>query len=41
MKKVVIIGAGGMGREVLDVIDACNQVKETYESSGFYRRSPV
>jgi len=35
MKKVAIIGAGGMGREVLDVIDACNQVKETYQPLGF------
>ena len=35
MDKVVIIGAGGFGREVLDVIDACNQVRETYEPLGF------
>jgi len=35
MKKIVIIGAGGFGREVLDVIDACNQVEETYEPLGF------
>ena len=35
MKKVVIIGAGGFGREVLDVIDACNQVQEAYEPLGF------
>jgi len=35
MKKVVIIGAGGMGREVLDVIDACNKVNRVYEPLGF------
>jgi sugar O-acyltransferase (sialic acid O-acetyltransferase NeuD family) len=35
MKKIVIIGAGGFGREVLDVIDACNQVDEIYEPLGF------
>jgi len=35
MKHVVIIGAGGFGREVLDVIDACNLVQKTYEPIGF------
>jgi sugar O-acyltransferase (sialic acid O-acetyltransferase NeuD family) len=35
MKKIVIIGAGGFGREVLDIIDACNQVEEIYEPLGF------
>ena len=35
MKKVVIIGAGGFGREVLDIIDACNQVQEIYDPLGF------
>jgi len=35
MKKVVIIGAGGFGREVLDVIEACNQIDERYEPLGF------
>ena len=35
MKKVAIIGAGGFAREVLDVIDACNQVEERYEPLGF------
>lgn len=35
-KKVVIIGAGGFGREVLDVIDACNQQEGgMYEPLGF------
>lgn len=32
---VAIIGSGGFGREVLDVIDACNQEKPTYEPLGF------
>lgn len=35
IKKVVIIGAGGFGREILDVIEACNQKKLTYEPVGF------
>jgi sugar O-acyltransferase (sialic acid O-acetyltransferase NeuD family) len=35
MKKVVIIGAGGFGREVLDIIDACNLSQETYDPLGF------
>lgn len=35
MKKVVIIGAGGFGRDVLGVIEACNQVKEEFEPVGF------
>ena len=35
MKKVVILGAGGLGREVLDVFMAHNAVKEEYEVLGF------
>ena len=35
MKKVVIIGAGGFGREVLDVFDACNAIKPEYDVLGF------
>ena len=35
MKKIVIIGAGGCGREVLDVFDACNLVKPEYNVLGF------
>jgi sugar O-acyltransferase (sialic acid O-acetyltransferase NeuD family) len=35
MKKVVIIGAGGFGREVLDVFDAVNAVKPTFDVQGF------
>lgn len=35
MKKIVIIGAGGFGREVLDVFDALNEVKPTYNVLGF------
>jgi sugar O-acyltransferase (sialic acid O-acetyltransferase NeuD family) len=34
-KKVVIIGAGGFAREALDVFDAVNVVKPTYEVVGF------
>jgi len=35
MKEIVIIGAGGFGREVLDVVDACNLVEKTYDPVGF------
>ncbi len=35
MKKIVIIGAGGFGREVLDVVDACNVREEVYDPLGF------
>ena len=32
---VVIIGAGGFAREVLDIFDACNQDKLSYEVLGY------
>ena len=35
MKPLVIIGAGGHGREVLDVVEATNAVVPTYEVLGF------
>ena len=35
LQKVVIIGAGGFGREVLDVLEAVNQVSPSYEIAGF------
>jgi sugar O-acyltransferase (sialic acid O-acetyltransferase NeuD family) len=35
MKPVVIIGAGGFAREVLDVIDAANQGEPQYEVLGY------
>lgn len=35
LQKVVIIGTGGFGREVLDVIEAVNQVQPTYQMLGF------
>ncbi|MBN2043754.1 MAG: acetyltransferase [Anaerolineales bacterium] len=35
LQKVVIIGAGGFGREVLDVLEAANQVSPTFEIIGF------
>jgi sugar O-acyltransferase (sialic acid O-acetyltransferase NeuD family) len=34
-KKVVIIGAGGFGREVLDIFDALNKKKNQFEVLGF------
>lgn len=35
LKKIVIIGSGGFGREVLDVLNACNQENPAYEVLGF------
>lgn len=35
MKRLVIIGAGGHGREALDIVDAINAVRPTYEFLGF------
>jgi sugar O-acyltransferase (sialic acid O-acetyltransferase NeuD family) len=35
MKSVVIIGAGGFAREVLDVIDAINQEEPQYDVMGY------
>ena len=36
MENIVIIGAGGFGREVKVLIDAINQVKDTYQFLGYY-----
>jgi len=35
MQRVVIIGAGGFAREALDIIDAVNRVKPSYDFLGF------
>jgi sugar O-acyltransferase (sialic acid O-acetyltransferase NeuD family) len=35
LQKIVIIGAGGFGREVLDVFDAVNSIKSTYDMIGY------
>lgn len=35
MKKVVILGAGGFAREVVDVIDAINHEEQTFEVLGY------
>jgi len=35
MQKVAILGAGGFGREVLDIFLACNRVSDQYEILGF------
>src|SRR6187399_252842 len=34
-RRLVIVGAGGFGREVVDVVDAINAVSPTYELHGF------
>ncbi|WP_396146825.1 acetyltransferase [Flavobacterium sp.] len=36
MQDIVIIGAGGFGREVKTIIDAVNKVKKTYNFIGYY-----
>lgn len=36
MKDIVIIGAGGFGREVKTIIDAINKISKTYNFLGFY-----
>lgn len=36
MKKIVIVGAGGFGREVKIIIDAINEIKKEYNLLGFY-----
>jgi sugar O-acyltransferase (sialic acid O-acetyltransferase NeuD family) len=33
--RLVIVGAGGHGRETLDVVEACNAIAATYEFVGF------
>lgn len=35
MQRVVIIGAGGFAREILDILDAVNHVKASYDILGF------
>jgi len=39
-KKVVIIGAGGFAREVLDIFDACNNAGDRYDVLGYVVESP-
>lgn len=39
-KKIVIIGAGGFAREVLDVLEACNQEKPSYDMLGYIVETP-
>ena len=36
MKKIAIIGSGGLGREVLGIIQAINQKENTWNFIGFY-----
>lgn len=36
MKKIVIIGSGGLGREVLGIIQSINREKQTWDFIGFY-----
>lgn len=40
MKDLVIVGCGGFGREVADVVDAVNRVKPTWSLQGFIDDSP-
>lgn len=36
MKKIAIIGAGGFGREVKTIIDAINNIKDTFHFIGYF-----
>ena len=36
MKNIVIIGAGGFGREVKVLVDDINKIRSTYNFLGFY-----
>ena len=36
MEKIVIVGAGGFGREVKMLIDQINSIENKYEFLGFY-----
>lgn len=36
MKKIAIVGSGGLGREVLGIIESINKVKKIWEFIGFY-----
>lgn len=40
MKKIVIIGAGGHARDVLDVFEDCNERSREYEVLGFVVETP-
>ena len=40
MNKLVIVGCGGFGREVLDVVEAINAEKPTWQVVGFIDDSP-
>ena len=35
MRELVIVGAGGHGRETLDIVEAVNAVEPTWEFAGF------
>lgn len=39
-RKIVIIGAGGFGREVLDIFEAANEKKDVWEILGFIDDNP-
>jgi len=41
MQRVVILGAGGLAREVLDIFLACNAVKREYDILGFIDENPA
>lgn len=37
-RRLVIVGAGGHGRETLDIVEACNAVEPTFDVVGFCAR---
>ena len=40
MERLVIVGCGGFGREVADVVDAINEIAPTFELLGFADDAP-
>ena len=40
MKKIVLYGAGGFGREVVSIVEVLNSIKPTYELLGFVDDNP-
>ena len=40
MKEILILGAGGQGREVAFLIEEINRASRTYEIAGFVEADP-
>ncbi len=40
MKKIVVVGAGGFGREVIEIFKDCNKIKKEWDILGFVDDTP-